>query len=58
MENKGWGPWKQEWYSICSANQICQKDCKLCRLGSYQFVWRLFFLEKAYKLKLLIKRYM
>lgn len=33
----GWGLWRRDWYSICSAHQESQEDCDLCMSGSY--VW-------------------
>lgn len=32
---RGWGPWREQWFSVCSAHQI-PSDCPRCRVGSYR----------------------
>jgi hypothetical protein len=48
---RGWGPWRQEWYSICSAHQNGGPDdeCQLCRAGLWRNCWRQFFGHIVYK---------
>lgn len=31
--------WKKRWYSICSAHKDHNKDCQLCKTGSWHNVW-------------------
>lgn len=35
LKSKGWGPWKYEWYSICSAHIIHNTQCHMCNAGSW-----------------------
>jgi hypothetical protein len=39
LKSKGWGPWRAEWYSICSKHQYGRDDCKLCQAGEWVNVW-------------------
>jgi hypothetical protein len=40
MKNiKGWGPFRCEWYSICSAHSICRDDCSRCQAGHWVNCW-------------------
>jgi hypothetical protein len=49
---KGWGPWRYDWYSICSAPYGHDKFCIRCQAGSWHNVWwteiKLFFLNKTW----------
>lgn len=37
---RGWGPWGQEWYSICSKHMMHRHaDCGLCQKGRWVNVW-------------------
>lgn len=35
LKNKGWGPWKCEWYSICSKHFYYNESCNLCQTGNW-----------------------
>ena len=37
---KGWGPWRYEWYSLCSAHRDSIITCRMCTAGSWENVWR------------------
>lgn len=39
LKSKGWGPWKYEWYSICSMHYYHKASCKLCRAGNWVNVY-------------------
>jgi hypothetical protein len=43
LPSKGWGPWRYEWYSICSghASNIYPVDpnCNRCMSGKWVNVW-------------------
>lgn len=36
---KGWGPWRYDFYSICSAPYGHDKDCPRCAAGNWYNVW-------------------
>lgn len=36
LETKGWGPWRSDWYSLCSAHQQLNNNCYLCSAGYWQ----------------------
>ena len=36
---RGWGPWRREWYSICSAHRCFIADCTLCHSGGWHNCW-------------------
>ena len=40
MRDKGILFWKQRWFSICSAHQQYNKECKTCNVGCWENVWR------------------
>lgn len=40
MESKGWGPWRQEWYSFCSRHRRTDPKCHICSSGHWVNVWR------------------
>lgn len=40
-QTRGWGPWRAEWYSICSAHQRYDKGCERCEAGSWVNTWGL-----------------
>lgn len=46
----GYGPWKFEWYSICSTHYTYEQDCLRCRNGQWVHVWTQFWSELFYKL--------
>lgn len=39
MMTRGWGPWRQDWYSICSAHMKPQTDCPNCQAGQWINTW-------------------
>lgn len=34
LKSKGWGPWKYEFYSVCSAHHS-NDNCSTCQVGSW-----------------------
>lgn len=41
MKTKGWGPWRYNWFSLCSAHGMGeQKNCKACNSGIWQNHWK------------------
>lgn len=36
LKSKGWGPWKCEWYSICSMHYFHDEFCSMCQAGSWR----------------------
>lgn len=49
LRTKGFGPFKKEWYSICSSHFIYDEHCIRCTRGEWINVWRHFFGSKVYK---------
>ena len=39
LRSKGRGPFRAEWYSICSRHYDYDPDCNLCQCGSWHNVW-------------------
>lgn len=39
-EVSGFGPWKREWYSICSRHRHRDNTCDLCQVGSWKNIWK------------------
>lgn len=39
MLTKGWGPWRRDWYSICSMHTY-HPDCQACQSGRWVNAWR------------------
>lgn len=46
---KGWGPWRCEWWSVCSVHYVHQNACVQCQAGTWinmtthsvdKLVWR------------------
>ena len=37
--SKGWGPWREDWYSFCSAHRISVETCQTCMTGAYGNRW-------------------
>ncbi len=35
MRTRGWGLWRQDWYSICSQHRDYRESCLRCRTGSW-----------------------
>ncbi len=36
-KRRGWGPWRRDWYSICSKHQRRDPKCSACQCG--EWVW-------------------
>jgi hypothetical protein len=39
MPTVGWGPFRCQWYSFCSAHQRFDVSCSRCRAGSWHNCW-------------------
>ena len=35
LKSKGIGPWKYEWYSVCSAHIYLKDSCAQCQVGTW-----------------------
>ena len=35
MRTRGYGPWQQDWYSICSRHHKYDPNCRLCQKGQW-----------------------
>lgn len=35
MKTRGWGPFKQTFYSACSKHRVWNKDCNTCQKGRW-----------------------
>jgi hypothetical protein len=38
MASKGWGPWRQRWYSVCSTHAAAEPQCPQCEAGCWVYV--------------------
>jgi hypothetical protein len=50
MKSKGFGPFRREWYSICSAHRNDDPGCKMCQTGRWVNVWRLWCSQVIYRM--------
>src|SRR6478736_1833567 len=39
LPTRGWGPWRYDWYSVCSKHRHHDPDCRLCDCGSWVNNW-------------------
>lgn len=39
MKSQNWGPFRQDWYSICSRHLEYRSDCDLCQSGVWLNHW-------------------
>ncbi len=39
MKTKGWGPWRQDFYSICSQHTRSKDNCIRCQSGTWVNNW-------------------
>jgi hypothetical protein len=39
MRSRYWGPFRQEWYSLCSGHFEYDPDCDCCNAGQWINVW-------------------
>lgn len=46
---KGWGPWKQTWFSICSMHYYHDDTCNMCTIGSWYNDYRHFVSSLIFK---------
>jgi len=42
LRKRGWGPWEQQWYSICSIHSYYNKACNMCTCGHWTNTWKRF----------------
>ena len=49
LKSKGWGPWKYEWYSICSMHYPDNESCGLCQAGSWVNCYKHIIINYIYK---------
>jgi hypothetical protein len=49
LRSRGWGPWRQDWYHVCSAHQGFADGCPRCLIGEWQNVWSLHVSQAFYK---------
>lgn len=40
MKTRRWGPFRQEWYSICSKHSQHKESCHMCQAGQWINVWK------------------
>lgn len=40
MKTKGWGPFRSDWYSICSAHYEYNDSCRMCQAGGWINTWK------------------
>jgi len=40
LRSRRFGPFKQEWYSICSKHMVYDKNCNMCNAGVWCNVWK------------------
>lgn len=45
---KSWGPWKYEWYSICSTHFIYNETCLRCEAGTWRNSWYQYYSDIVY----------
>jgi hypothetical protein len=38
-DTRGWGPWRKDWYSVCSKHRVTQDDCGMCNAGHWVNNW-------------------
>ncbi len=39
LPTKGWGPWRRDWYSVCSRHRHFDPTCRLCSTGFWGNHW-------------------
>lgn len=49
LRKRGWGPWKSEWYSICSTHYYYIDTCHMCTCGRWINTWWHFLGHIVYK---------
>ena len=40
IPTRGWGPFRYDWFSICSRHQDHDPSCILCKQGSWMNHWK------------------
>jgi len=49
MKTKGWGPFRYDWFSICSKHYRHDELCELCQCGSWINHWKWLFGHFVFK---------
>jgi hypothetical protein len=49
LPSKGWGPWRREFYSLCSAHQEAREGCPRCASGTWANAWASAISRAGYK---------
>ncbi len=49
LPTRGWGPWRQEFYSVCSKHRITHPTCSTCKAGSWPNCWKRALGARIYK---------
>lgn len=49
LPSLGWGPFRRDWYSICSMHSVYDLECNLCQKGHWHNAWRVFAGHIVYK---------
>lgn len=49
LSARGWGPWRREWYSICSAHSVDADRCPRCAVGVWKNAWAVALGHCVYK---------
>lgn len=49
LETRRWGPFRQEWYSICSSHRHRTMECPRCQTGRWINVWESAFGGVVYR---------
>lgn len=47
---RGWGPWRKRWVSICGLHLSYEKGCDECDAGSWIGCWRMAYHRVLYRL--------
>jgi hypothetical protein len=50
LPERGWGLWRQEWYSICSMHSVHDENCRMCTCGTWINVWTQMFGSAVFKI--------
>jgi hypothetical protein len=50
LRTKGWGPFRYDWFHICSAHQGYDAECGLCQIGGWMNHWKWWLGHILYKL--------
>lgn len=39
MKTRGWGPWRENWFSFCSMHYKHDDNCHICQSGFWKNHW-------------------